>query len=75
MVKGGEHMEPALVAMILGNIGPMEWIIIIGLALLIFGGRRLGEIGKGMGEGIKNFRSAVKEEKAPEPEKGSKPSA
>jgi sec-independent protein translocase protein TatA len=61
--------------MILGNIGPMEWIIIIGLALLIFGGKRLGEIGKGMGEGIKNFRSAVKEEKASEAEKDAKPSA
>ena len=69
------HMEPTLVAMFIGTIGPMEWIIIIGLALLIFGGKRLGEIGKGMGEGIKNFRSAVKDEKPTEAEKGSKPSA
>ena len=69
-------MQPTLVAMLLGTIGPMEWVIIIGLALLIFGGRRLGEIGKGMGEGIKNFRSAMKaEEKAPEAEKESKHSA
>jgi sec-independent protein translocase protein TatA len=68
-------MHSTLVAMFLGTIGPMEWVIIIGLALLIFGGRRLGEIGKGMGEGIKNFRSAMKEEKAPEPEKESKHSA
>ena len=69
------HMEPALVAMFLGPIGLPEWIIIIGLALLIFGGRRLGEIGKGLGEGIRNFRSAVKDEKTAEAEKGSKPSA
>lgn len=67
-------MQPTLVAMFLGTIGPMEWVIIIGLALLIFGGRRLGEIGKGMGEGIKNFRSAMKEEKPAEAEKESKPS-
>ena len=68
-------MEPALVALFLGTIGLPEWIIIIGLALLIFGGRRLGEIGKGLGEGIKNFRSAVKDEKPAEAEKSSKPSA
>jgi len=68
-------MELTLVAMFLGTIGPMEWVIIIGLALLIFGGKRLGEIGKGMGEGIKNFRSAVKDEKTAEVEKGSKPSS
>jgi sec-independent protein translocase protein TatA len=68
-------MQPRLVAMFLGTIGPMEWVIIIGLALLIFGGKRLGEIGKGMGEGIKNFRSAVKDEKPVEPGKETKPSA
>ena len=57
-----------LVALWIGPIGLPEWILIIGLALLIFGGRRLGEIGKGLGEGIRNFRSAVKDEK-PEPDK------
>ena len=68
-------MESTLVAMFLGSIGPMEWVIIVGLALLIFGGKRLGEIGRGMGEGIKNFRSAVKDEKTAEVEKESKPSS
>ena len=68
-------MQPTLVAMFIGTIGPMEWVIIVGLALLIFGGKRLGEIGKGMGEGIKNFRSAVKDEKKPEVEKDSTPSS
>jgi sec-independent protein translocase protein TatA len=59
-----------LVAFWIGSIGLTEWILIVGLAVLIFGGRRLGEIGKGLGEGIRNFRSAVKDEKA-EPDKGS----
>ena len=68
------HIEPTL-ALFLGPIGLPEWILIIGLALLIFGGRRLGEIGKGLGEGIRNFRGAVKDEKPVEAEKGSKPSA
>ena len=66
-----------LFALFIGTIGPMEWVILIGLALLIFGGRRLGEIGKGLGEGIKNFRGAVtgKDDKPPEGEEGSKHSA
>ncbi len=58
----------------MGSIGPMEWVILIGLALLIFGGRRLGDIGKGLGEGIKNFKSALKsdDDKPAEAEKGAK---
>lgn len=58
----------------MGSIGPMEWVILIGLALLIFGGKRLGDIGKGLGEGIRNFKSALKdnEEKAAEADKGAK---
>jgi sec-independent protein translocase protein TatA len=51
----------------------MEWVILIGLALLIFGGRRLGDIGKGLGEGIRNFKSAIKDDdKTVEADKGAK---
>jgi sec-independent protein translocase protein TatA len=57
----------------MGSIGPMEWVILIGLALLIFGGRRLGDIGKGLGEGIRNFKSAIKDDdKTVEADKGAK---
>ena len=55
------------------NIGLPELIVIVVLALLVFGGRRLGDLGRGLGEGIKNFKSAVKDEKPAESEK--KPSA
>lgn len=69
-------MEQMVPALFLGPIGLPEWIIIIALALLIFGGRRLGEIGRGLGEGIKNFRSAVtsKDEKSAEAERTPKSS-
>ena len=62
---------------VIGSIGLPEWIIIIALAFLIFGGKRLGELGRGLGEGIKNFRSAVssKEEKSLEGEKNPKASS
>ncbi|MCX6609614.1 MAG: twin-arginine translocase TatA/TatE family subunit, partial [Acidobacteria bacterium] len=47
------------------NLGPMELVLILGVALLLFGGRKLPELAKGMGEGIKNFKNALKEETTP----------
>ena len=41
------------------GIGSSELIIILGIAILIFGARRLPEIGSGMGKAIKNFKSAL----------------
>ncbi len=44
-----------------GKLGLPELLIIGVIALLIFGPRRLGELGKGLGEGIRNFKSSVKD--------------
>ena len=54
------------------NIGLPELVIIVLVALLVFGGRRLGDIGRGMGEGIRNFRNAMRDEKPAEGEKNPK---
>ena len=50
-----------------GKLGVPELLIIFAIALLIFGPRKIGELGKGLGEGIRGFKSAVsgEEEKAP----------
>ena len=71
------EIQGVIVAMLIGSIGLPEWIMIILVALLVFGGKRLGDIGRGLGEGIRNFRSAVgaKDEKAAESEKNSKVSS
>jgi len=46
----------------LGFVGPWQWII-IGLAiLLLFGGKKLPELMKGLGTGIKEFKSATNTE-------------
>jgi len=48
----------------LGMIGPWQWVI-IGLAiLLLFGGKKIPELMKGLGSGIKEFKDASKEDAA-----------
>lgn len=44
-----------------GKIGVTELLVILAVALLIFGPSKLADLGKGLGEGIKNFKSAVKD--------------
>ena len=46
----------------LGMIGPMQVAIILGLVLLMFGGKKIPELMKGLGTGIKEFKSATKED-------------
>jgi sec-independent protein translocase protein TatA len=44
-----------------GPIGMPEMLIILVIIMLIFGASRLPEIGKGIGQGIKNFKGSIKE--------------
>jgi len=44
----------------LGNLGTGEIIIIAIVVLLLFGGRKIPELMKGLGKGIKNFKEGVK---------------
>ena len=45
----------------LGSIGPTELIIIFVIILLIFGGKKLPELAKGLGKGIREFKKATKD--------------
>ena len=42
-------------------------VIVLGLVFFFFGGKKIPEMAKGLGEGIKNFKQAMKEEEAPKP--------
>ncbi len=45
-----------------GKLGLPEILVILAIALLLFGPSKLADLGKGLGEGIKNFKSAVKDD-------------
>jgi sec-independent protein translocase protein TatA len=54
-------------AMFEGLFQPMHLMIIAGIALLVFGPKKLPELGKGLGESIRGFKTAmaVKDDKTP----------
>jgi sec-independent protein translocase protein TatA len=49
----------------MGRLGPMEILLILGVALLLFGAGRIADIGKGLGEGIRNFKKGIKDDEPP----------
>ncbi|MGA7300440.1 MAG: twin-arginine translocase TatA/TatE family subunit [Candidatus Sulfotelmatobacter sp.] len=49
-----------------GLFQPMHLMIIAGIALLVFGPKKLPELGKGMGEGIRGFKAAMQGKRNPQ---------
>ena len=44
------------------NIGLPELLVILLVAVVLFGGKKIPELAKGLGEGIKNFKNAIKDD-------------
>jgi sec-independent protein translocase protein TatA len=57
----------------LAGLSGTELLVVLGVAVLLFGGKKIPEVAKGLGEGIKNFKLAIKQDDEPvkkeEPEK------
>ena len=51
--------------MIEGIFQPMHLLVIFGIALLVFGPKKLPALGKGIGEGIRGLKSAMQEHEEP----------
>ena len=61
--------------MIEGLFQPMHLLVIFGIALLVFGPKKLPELGKGIGDGIRGFRQAMKEQEESTTKRGEAPAA
>ena len=53
----------------LGGLSGTELLVILGVAVLLFGGKKIPELAKGLGEGIRNFKHALKDEEKVEEKK------
>jgi sec-independent protein translocase protein TatA len=43
----------------MGNVGPMEIIVVLIIALIVFGPKKLPELGKSLGKGINEFKGSI----------------
>jgi len=43
----------------MGEFSPIHWMIVLGIILLLFGGRKIPELARGLGEGIRNFKEGM----------------
>lgn len=64
-----------LASILLGMIGPWQIVLLVVMILLLFGGRKIPELMRGLGSGIKEFKGAVKEEDEEDSSARSNPSS
>lgn len=54
---------------------PTEWIVVLVIVLVLFGGSRIPEMMKGLGSGVKEFKKGIKEDDEPAEKKEKEPAA
>jgi sec-independent protein translocase protein TatA len=59
----------------MGSFSPVHWLIVIVIVLLVFGPGRLAGVGKGLGEGIRQFKKGLNEDGSPDDDKPAQPKA
>ena len=43
----------------MGEFSPIHWLIVLAIIVLLFGGKKIPEVMKGLGEGIRNFKDGM----------------
>ncbi|NWO29172.1 twin-arginine translocase TatA/TatE family subunit [Capnocytophaga sp. oral taxon 903] len=57
-----------MLSIFLGVVGPWQVVIIVALILLLFGGKKIPELMRGLGTGIREFKDATKDPNEKKPE-------
>ena len=52
-------------AIFLGSVGPWQIVLIVAVVVLLFGGKKIPELMRGLGGGVKEFKNAMKDEDVP----------
>jgi len=52
----------------MGSFSTSHWLIVLAIVVLLFGAKKIPELAKGLGQGIKNFKKEMKDDKADESE-------
>jgi sec-independent protein translocase protein TatA len=49
----------------MGELSPIHWLIVIAIIVILFGGKRIPEVMRGMGEGVRNFKEGMRGPETP----------
>ena len=49
----------------MGEFSPIHWMIVLAVVVLLFGGRRIPEVMRGLGEGIRSFKEGMRGDAPP----------
>jgi sec-independent protein translocase protein TatA len=51
----------------MGEFSPFHWLVVLAIVVLLFGGKKIPEVMKGLGEGIRNFKDGMRGDTTPAP--------
>jgi sec-independent protein translocase protein TatA len=49
----------------MGELSPIHWILVLAIIVILFGGKRIPEVMRGMGEGIRSFKEGMRSSDTP----------
>lgn len=59
----------------MGELSPIHWLIVLAIIVLLFGGKKIPEVMRGLGEGINAFKQGMKGDGTTQPPQAAPPAA